>query len=130
MTSSNINKILPKIVIVGRPNVGKSTLFNRILKKRRAITDPTPGVTRDLIEEKAIIAGREVVLVDTGGYKVERDGHFDELVAEKSLSVLDDADLIIFLLDVNGISGEDEAFVEHLRAYTDTRTSPCCRRRQ
>ncbi len=118
MTSSNINKILPKIVIVGRPNVGKSTLFNRILKKRRAITDPTPGVTRDVIEEKAVIAGREVIMVDTGGYKVERNDHFDELVAEKSISVLEDADLIIFLLDVNELSGEDEAYIEYLRAYT------------
>jgi len=117
LTSSNISKILPKIVIVGRPNVGKSTLFNRILKKRRAITDPTPGVTRDIIEEKAIIAGREVLLVDTGGYKVEHDDQFDELVAEKSLSVLDDADLILFLLDVNEVSGEDEAYIGHLRSY-------------
>jgi len=119
LTSSNTNKILPKIVIVGRPNVGKSTLFNRILKRRRAITDPTPGVTRDIIEEKAIIAGREVILVDTGGYKVEHDDQFDELVAEKSLSVLDDADLIMFILDVNEVSGEDESYISHLRSYMD-----------
>ncbi len=119
MTSSNTSKILPRIVIVGRPNVGKSTLFNRILKKRRAITDPMPGVTRDVIVEKAIIAGREVILVDTGGYKVERDDQFDELVAEKSVGALSDADLIMFLLDVNEISGEDEAFIEHLRPYMD-----------
>ena len=119
MTSSNTNKILPKIVIVGRPNVGKSTLFNRILKKRRAITDPTPGVTRDIIEERAIIAGKEVILVDTGGYKVEHEDQFDELVAIKSLSVLEDADLILFILDVNEVSGEDEAYIEHLRPYVD-----------
>lgn len=117
MTSSNTNKILPRIVIVGRPNVGKSTLFNRILKKRRAITDPMPGVTRDVIEEKAVIAGREVILVDTGGYKVERDDRFDELVSEKSISVLGDADLILFILDVNEVSGEDEAYIEHLRPH-------------
>ena len=117
MTSSNINKTLPKIVIVGRPNVGKSTLFNRILKKRRAITDPMPGVTRDVIEEKAIISGREVLLVDTGGYKVDRDDQFDELVSGKSVNVLPDADLILFILDVNEISGEDEAYIEHLRPY-------------
>ncbi|MBN2658409.1 MAG: ribosome biogenesis GTPase Der [Spirochaetales bacterium] len=117
LTISDTNKILPRIVIVGRPNVGKSTLFNRILKKRRAITDPTPGVTRDAIEEKAIIAGREVLLVDTGGYKVDRDDHFDELVAQKSLHVLGDADLILFMLDVNELSGEDEAYIEHLRPH-------------
>lgn len=119
MTSSNTNKFLPKIVIVGRPNVGKSTLFNRILKRRRAITDPTPGVTRDVIEEKAVISGREVFLVDTGGYKVDRDDQFDELVSEKSLNVLDDADLILFLLDVNEVSGEDEAYIQHLRPHMD-----------
>lgn len=117
MTSSSTNKILPRIVIVGRPNVGKSTLFNRILKKRRAITDPTPGVTRDVLEEKAVIAGREVLLVDTGGYKVDRDDQFDEQVSEKSLNVLHDADLILFILDVNEVSGEDEAYIEHLRPY-------------
>jgi GTP-binding protein len=119
LTSSNTNKILPKLVIVGRPNVGKSTLFNRILRKRRAITDPTPGVTRDIIEEKAIIAGREVLLVDTGGYKVEHDEQFDELVTEKSLSVLADADLILFLLDVNEVTGEDESYIGHLRPYVN-----------
>lgn len=117
MTTSDTSRILPRIVIVGRPNVGKSTLFNRILKKRRAITDPTPGVTRDAIEEKAVIAGREVFLVDTGGYKVDRTDDFDDLVAEKSLSVLADADLILFMIDVNELSGEDEAYIEHLRPY-------------
>lgn len=117
MTTSDFNLTLPRIVIVGRPNVGKSTLFNRILKKRRAITDPTPGVTRDAIEEKAVIAGREVLIVDTGGYKVEQDNHFDELVSRKSVSVLEDADLILFMIDVSELTGEDEAYIEHLRSY-------------
>ena len=60
----------PLVVIAGRPNVGKSTLFNRFLRKRRAITDPTPGVTRDPIEEQAIINGKPVRLMDTGGFKL------------------------------------------------------------
>jgi GTP-binding protein len=89
-----------------------------LLRRRRAITDPTPGVTRDAIEENAIIGGKEVQLVDTGGFKVERDDRFDELVAEKSVNVLAGADLILFIVDVNEITGEDEAFIEHLRPYT------------
>ena len=63
---------LPLIVIAGRPNVGKSTLFNALTKTHRAITDPTPGVTRDPVESVALIAGKPVRLVDTGGYKLER----------------------------------------------------------
>ena len=62
----------PLVVIAGRPNVGKSTLFNRFMRKKIAITDPTPGVTRDPVESVALIAGKPVRLVDTGGYKLER----------------------------------------------------------
>ncbi|MBR1615027.1 MAG: 50S ribosome-binding GTPase, partial [Treponema sp.] len=64
---------LPLVVIAGRPNVGKSTLFNRFMRRRLAIVDPTPGVTRDPVEATAFIAGKPVHLVDTGGYKVDRD---------------------------------------------------------
>src|SRR5574344_1920460 len=66
-------KNLPLLVIVGRPNVGKSTLFNRMLRKRRAITDPTPGVTRDPIEETAFVNGKPMRIMDTGGFKLDRD---------------------------------------------------------
>ena len=64
---------LPLVVIAGRPNVGKSTLFNRFMHRRLAIVDPTPGVTRDPVEATAFIAGKPVRLVDTGGYKLDRD---------------------------------------------------------
>ena len=64
---------LPTVALVGRPNVGKSTLFNRLLHRRRAITSPTPGVTRDPIEENAFIAGKPLRLIDTGGFKLDRD---------------------------------------------------------
>ena len=64
---------LPMVVIAGRPNVGKSTLFNRLLQKRIAITNDQPGVTRDPVEATAIINDKPVHLVDTGGYKLTRD---------------------------------------------------------
>ena len=63
---------LPRVVIAGRPNVGKSTMFNRLIRKRKAITDPTPGVTRDTITERSFIKDQEVLLMDTGGFKLER----------------------------------------------------------
>src|SRR5574344_1272684 len=68
----------PLVVIAGRPNVGKSTLFNCFMKQKIAITDPTPGVTRDPVEDTAFIAGQPVHLVDTGGYKLERDDVFND----------------------------------------------------
>ena len=110
---------LPRVVIAGRPNVGKSTLFNRILKKRIAITDPTPGVTRDTIRQRCFLKGQEIMLMDTGGFKLERDDDFDELVSEKSLNMLKEGDLILFLMDVNDITSEDETFIEHLRPHRE-----------
>ena len=64
---------LPLIVIAGRPNVGKSTLFNALTHTKRAITDPTPGVTRDPVEGTCFLDGKPVHLMDTGGYKLTRD---------------------------------------------------------
>jgi GTP-binding protein len=111
---------LPLVVIAGRPNVGKSTLFNRLLHKRRAITDPTPGVTRDPIEAECLLrdSGRRFRLVDTGGFKLDREG-LDGLVVEKSLSSIERADLIIFLVDAQTVTPEDEEFAGLLRRWTD-----------
>ena len=110
---------LPRVVIAGRPNVGKSTLFNRLIKKRKAITDPTPGVTRDTISERCFIGDQEVMLMDTGGFKLERDDQFDELVSQKALEMLEEGDLILFLMDVNDITSEDETFIQNLRAHEE-----------
>ncbi|WP_028974502.1 ribosome biogenesis GTPase Der [Spirochaeta cellobiosiphila] len=109
---------LPRIAIAGRPNVGKSTLFNRLIKKRKAITDPTPGVTRDPIEGSYNISGIPMRLVDTGGYKLENEG-FDELVSQKSLLTASEADLILLVLDVTEVTPEDESFMKMLRPYTE-----------
>lgn len=109
---------MKNVVIIGRPNVGKSTLFNRLVGKRRAITDPTPGVTRDPITERWILCGHAVDLTDSGGVKLDLEG-FDELVSKKSLSLLDGADAIIFLLDCTEVTPEDHMLMKELRPYTD-----------
>jgi len=105
----------PRVVIAGRPNVGKSTLFNRLYGRRRAITDPTPGVTRDAIEEYCSIAGIPVQLVDTGGVKAEYEDSFDDIVAERSISSLQSADLILFLVALGELTAEDQLLVDELR---------------
>ena len=74
---------IPVVSIIGRPNVGKSTLFNRLIGKRRAITDPTPGVTRDPIPERWLLGNHPVTLIDSGGVKVDRDS-MDDLVAQRA----------------------------------------------
>jgi len=113
---------LPLVVIVGRPNVGKSTLFNRLLHKRRAITDPTPGVTRDPLEDTCFINGKPVRIMDTGGFKLDRrpgtpESVMDELVVEKTLAALKKADEILLLLEAGPATAEDEEFIALLRPY-------------
>ena len=113
---------LPLVVLAGRPNVGKSTLFNRFMKRRVAIVDPTPGVTRDPVEATAFIAGKPVHLMDTGGYKLTRDvgtmeAVMDDLVVEKTIQMIKKADLILLLLEAGEVTPEDEEFVQQLRPY-------------
>lgn len=113
---------LPLIVIAGRPNVGKSTLFNALTHTKRAITDPTPGVTRDPVEGTCFIAGKPVHLMDTGGYKLTRDmtsreSEMDDLVVEKTVEMLNRADRILLLLDATEITAEDEELILRLRPY-------------
>ena len=118
---------LPVVVLAGRPNVGKSTLFNRLLRKRRAITDPTPGVTRDPVETDGFIAGKPLRLVDTGGFKLDRSfdrgavsensNVIDDLVVAKTLETMKKANLIVLLLEAGEITSEDEEFIALLRPY-------------
>ena len=100
---------LPVVAIAGRPNAGKSTLFNRLLRSRKAIVDPTPGVTRDPIEAEWLPYDAEmpIVLVDTGGLKLERN-EMDEKVSVKSWEQVERADLVLFLVDVVNVTPEDE----------------------
>lgn len=115
---ADIDTNLPLISLIGRPNVGKSTLFNRLIGKRRAITDPTPGVTRDPIPECWLLGNHPVTLVDSGGIKIEKAG-LDDQVAQKSLSLLEISDIILFLVDCTVLTPEDEMLMKTLRPYTD-----------
>ena len=115
---ADIDTELPLISIVGRPNVGKSTLFNRLIGKRRAITDPTPGVTRDPIPERWLLGNNPVTLVDSGGVKLDKEG-IDYAVSDKSLSLLPISDAIIFLMDCMEVTREDQLLIDQLRPYSD-----------
>lgn len=115
---ADIDTQLPLISIIGRPNVGKSTLFNRLIGKRRAITDPTPGVTRDPIPERWLLGNHPVTLVDSGGIKIEKD-KMDDLVAQKSLSLFEQSDVILFMMDCTEVNLEDQMLLKQLRPYTD-----------
>jgi GTP-binding protein len=104
---------------VGRPNVGKSTLFNRLLGSRKAITDPTPGVTRDPVRALWRLAGKPVVLLDTGGLTESKD-YLDQLITQKSLKTAQDAQVLILVLDVQeGVTAEDQEFIRRMRPFTD-----------
>ena len=98
----------PLVAIVGRPNVGKSTLFNRIVRGRRAIVDDRPGVTRDRIRDDVEWAGRPFTVMDTGGYVHRPDGRIEALVRDQIQYAIEQADLLLLLTDVaSGITDLD-----------------------
>ena len=100
--------MLPSIAIVGRPNVGKSMLFNRIVGERVSITDDTPGLTRDRIYGRGEWLGRHFNIIDTGGIDFE-DAPFIREIKHQTEIAIDEADLIIFLVDVrSGVTETDE----------------------
>ena len=97
------------VAIVGRPNVGKSTLFNRLTKSRRAIVSDTAGTTRDRQYGKCEWNGREFSVVDTGGWVVKSDDIFEEAIRQQVLIATEEADLVLFLVDVkSGLTDWDE----------------------
>jgi len=96
------------IAIVGRPNVGKSTFFNRMINRREAIVDPTSGVTRDRHYSKCDWNGKTFTLIDTGGYIENSDDVFQKEIDKQVNIAIDEADAIIFMVDVNdGLTGMD-----------------------
>lgn len=106
---------LPVVAVVGRPNVGKSTLFNRIVGRREAIVEEKPGVTRDRKEVVAEWQGREFRLVDTGGWMPGGDA-LDAKVSRQSEKAIADADAVLFVVDVTvGITEEDDRVAQLLR---------------
>ena len=107
---------LPVLAIVGRPNVGKSALVNRILGRREAVVEDTPGVTRDRVSYKSEWLGRRFTVVDTGGWEPDARGINASVAAQAEVAV-DLADAVLFVVDVNvGATATDEHVVRMLRA--------------
>ena len=104
------------VAIVGRPNVGKSTLFNRLTRTRQAIVNEEAGTTRDRQYGKSEWLGREFSVVDTGGWVVNSDDVFEEEIRKQVLVAVDEADVILFLVDVtNGVTDLDQEVADILR---------------
>jgi GTP-binding protein len=102
--------------IVGRPNVGKSTLFNRLTESRQAIVDETAGTTRDRLYGKVEWGGQEFSLIDTGGWVVNSDDIFEEEINKQVQIAIEEADVILFVVDVmNGLTDLDENVAQILR---------------
>ena len=106
----------PVVAVVGRPNVGKSTLFNHLIGKRKAIVEDVPGVTRDRLYDNTDWAGREFIIIDTGGIRFEEGDIFAREVKLQAELAIEEADVIIFVLDARqGLSPEDEQVADILR---------------
>ena len=105
---------LPQVSIVGRPNVGKSTLFNRLLGRRRAITDSTPGVTRDPVGERITLGESDIRLVDTGGFTTDSDT-MARAISQRALEEIERSEAVVLVVDGTELNALDEEFVAQLR---------------
>jgi GTP-binding protein len=106
---------LPTIAVIGRPNVGKSTLVNRMIGRREAIVEDTPGVTRDRVKYEAEWNGRRFFLIDTGGWEVKPEGISEKITAGSEAAIAE-ADLVMFVVDAQvGALDEDQSLVDLLR---------------
>ena len=104
------------VAIVGRPNVGKSTLFNRLVGNRQAIVDSTAGTTRDRHYGKTDWNGREFSIIDTGGYSVNSDDIFEDEIRKQVMLAIEEADVILFLVEVGtGVTDLDMMMADVLR---------------
>lgn len=107
--------MLPVVAIVGRPNVGKSTLFNRLTRTRDALISDVPGTTRDRQFGEVNVEGRRFILVDTGGITSEKE-EVDHLITKQALQAIQDADRVVFVVDgKSGITPDDKKIADSLR---------------
>lgn len=107
--------MLPVVALVGRPNVGKSTLFNRLTRSRDALVADYPGLTRDRQYGKAEVEEHPFIVIDTGGIEGNEKG-IDALMAEQSLIAIDEADAVLFMVDAReGLTSADQGIASHLR---------------
>lgn len=112
--------MLPVVALVGRPNVGKSTLFNRLTRSRDALVADFPGLTRDRKYGSASYEGLDFIVVDTGGIDGSEEGIELEM-AEQSLKAIDEADIVLFLVDARaGATVADDAIAQHIRRCQKT----------
>ena len=109
--------MLPTVVLVGRPNVGKSTLFNRLTRSRAAIVADTPGVTRDRHFGRARMGDRSYLVVDTGGFEPQAAEGLARSMASQTLQAISEGDAVVFLTDARqGLTPQDQLIAQHLRA--------------
>lgn len=107
----------PVIAIIGRPNVGKSTLFNRLTGKRAALVSDMPGLTRDRREGEAELAGHAVTIIDTAGLEEGKRGSIAERMRQQSDAAVQEADLVLFVIDAReGVTSADKVFAKLVRA--------------
>ncbi len=108
--------MLPTLVLVGRPNVGKSTLFNRLTRTRDALVHDQPGLTRDRHYGRGRLGDKPYLVVDTGGLEpVAKDGILHEM-ARQTLQAIDEADVVVFLVDGRqGLTAQDKVIEQKLR---------------
>ncbi|MBA0216848.1 ribosome biogenesis GTPase Der [Pectobacterium brasiliense] len=112
--------MIPVVALVGRPNVGKSTLFNRLTRTRDALVADFPGLTRDRKYGRAEVEGHEFIIVDTGGIDGTEDG-VETRMAGQSLVAIEEADIVLFMVDARaGLMPADEGIAKHLRSRKKT----------
>jgi len=110
--------MLPTVAIVGRPNVGKSTLFNRIIGERLSITDDEPGITRDRIYSKAEWLTREFNIIDTGGIDFNDAPFIHEIKSQTEIAI-EEADLIVMLCDIRSGITDDDLYIARMLYKAD-----------
>ncbi|WP_143549558.1 GTPase, partial [Rickettsiella grylli] len=109
---------LPSIVLVGRPNVGKSSLFNRLTKTRQALVGDIPGLTRDRLYGRAVVGGRPFIVIDTGGLTGCKEKNIAFQMEQQARNAIKEADHVLFLVDAReGLSLLDEQLIQQLRPF-------------